>query len=112
MQLITFSEDFTLVHLSPRQWARLTDLWSRPPKKHSSGGYQDRLAAWKVSANPVNRTVLLRHAKIRPDRDDDMTWIEHQIINKHGGGWQGHIAFCFEDSHPRFTGLPVKPKRR
>jgi len=112
MQQQTFSQDFTLVHLAPRQWARLNELWSRPRGKNASGGYQDRLDAWKATANPTYRTVLLCHARIRPDRDDDMTWIEHQIINKHGGGWQGHIAFCFEDSHPRFSGLPVKPKRR
>jgi|SRR5215831_543214 len=112
MQQPSFSEDFTLVHLSPRQWARLTELWNRPKKKHETGGYQDRLDDWKAGANPMQRTVLLCHAKRNPRRDDDMTWVVHQIENKHGGGWQKHIAFVFEDSHPRFTGLTIRPRKR
>jgi len=112
MQLMTFSQDFTLVHLKPRGWAKLVDLWSRPNKKNPSGGFQDRLAAWKASANQMQHTVLLSHARTNPRRTDDMTFIIHSIEGKLQGGWQGHIAEVFEDSHPKFTGLTVRPRKR
>jgi hypothetical protein len=106
------SEDFTLVRLSLRAWFRLNELWSRPPKKHAHGGFQDRLAAWKASADPHARTVLLSHTQTNPRRLDDMTFIANAIIGKLQGGWQASLAWVFEDCHPRFSGLPVRPRKR
>lgn len=108
---MTTSEDFTLVTLSPRAWARLADLWSRPPGIHTSGGFQDRVAAWKATSDPAGRTVWLSHTA-SGRRTSDMTFIANAITGKLQGGWQAHIARIFEDAHAQFSNLPIRPKRR
>jgi hypothetical protein len=105
-----YSEDFTVVYLPHRQWRRIKELAMRSTNETTSGGWQDRLRAWRDRMDDTNRSILLSHTSGGPRRLDDMTFIARAIEQRNIGGWQKHAFDIFAGTHPRFTGLTIKPR--
>ena len=107
---------YTVVFLSGRQFARLQS-WVGRPTEHTvhgdNGGMQKRRRDWRERMNAEQRSIRLTtpSSAVRAT-EDDITWIRKTIANRHGGGYQSHIAFIFEDTHPAFTGVAILPRRR
>ena len=107
---------FTEIYLAPRNYALLREWVNRPvaKTKHGhNGGMQRRRLDWRDRMDAIHRSVrLTTHSSFERGTVDDMTWIARTIINRNGGGYQTRIAEIFEDTHPLFTGLPIKPRSR
>jgi hypothetical protein len=107
---------FITATLNQRQWALLTEWVNRPTlgtKNGEEGGMQQRRRAWIPQMRPADRTIRLT-CEASPDerRLDDVTWIAQQIANQRAGGYQMRIARIFTDTHPRLTGIAIKPRER
>ena len=100
--------DLPLTHivlaLPPWSFAPLLKFITDPDPGHQSGGYQDRKTKWRSRINEPLRSIELDA--------DDIEWVQRQIINQKGGGWQSKIANIFAGQHALFTRLPVKPRKR
>jgi hypothetical protein len=101
-------DDLPLTHivlaLPPWSFARLLRLITDPDLKHQRGGYQDRKTKWRTRINEPLRSIELD--------PDDIEWVQRQIINQRGGGWQAKVRDIFAGHHALFTRLPVKPRKR
>ena len=104
------SEDYTLVYLPIWPWQRFIELSMLATRLHEKGGWQDRLREWCGQMNEANRSILLSHHSDRPRRLDDMTFIARAIEQRNIGGWQKHAFDIFAGTHPRFTGLTIRPR--
>ena len=100
--------DLPLTHivlaLPPWSFARLMKLVTDPDPIHQKGGVQDRKRKWRSRINEPLRSIELDA--------DDIEWIQNQIINQNGGGWQAKQRDIFAGHHALFTRLPVKPRKR
>ena len=105
------SEEFTKIYLPPLPWRRFIELATRATQKHLRGGWQDRLRRWCGQMNEVERSILLSHSGGgHARRLDDMTFIARAIEQRNVGGWQKHAFDIFAGTHPRFTGLTIRPR--
>jgi hypothetical protein len=102
-------EDYTVIQLPHRNWFRFVELATRATKLHEKGGWQDRLRAWCGQMDEGRHTITLSHQG-SGRRIDDMTFIARAIEQRNKGGWQKHAFDIFVDTHPRFTGIVVKPR--
>ena len=102
------------VQLNPLQWSLLGEWVMRPTdqsKHKSGGGMQQRRKRWLSAMNPSDCSIeLTEDAPANTRAVDDVTWIVRTIFNQHAGGFQTRIARIFTGTHPRFTGLPIKPR--
>lgn len=106
------SIDYTKVYLLPRVWHRLLSLTLHASRGYGKGGWPDRLREWHLTMSERDYSVTLRHTSDNPDRRlDDMTFIAHAIEQRHVGGWQKAAFDIFAGTHPRFTGLSIRPRR-
>jgi hypothetical protein len=92
-----------VLKLPDNRWVTLMYLLTTPDGKHESGGYQNRKAKWLDSVNQSNQTIVLD--------EDDVLWIQRQIANRKGGGWQSKIYNIFTNLHPAFRGIATLPPR-
>lgn len=107
---------YTKVYLNPRQWSLLHEWCTRPvehTKNRSNGGMQKRRLDWHARMSYGERSILLTTGSSyeRATRDD-MQWIADTICNRLAGGFQMRISDIFDGTHPAFTNLPIKPRKR
>jgi hypothetical protein len=88
-----------VLHLEPTNFERLVKLVTDPEGRLVSGGYQSRKRKWRPRINPAMHTIELDM--------DCVGFIQRQIINRNGGGWQKKVADIFTGQHPLFSGLPI-----
>jgi coproporphyrinogen III oxidase len=64
--------------------------------------------------NDKDCSVILRHKPVSKHKRalDDMTFVAHAIEQRNIGGWQLDAFNIFAGTHPRFTGLTIKPRPR
>ena len=96
--------------LPPRLFFRLFELATRATKIHKTGGWQDRLRAWRGQMNETTRTITLFTTSNDTKRLDDVTFVIHAIEQVHKGGWQAYAFDIFAGSHPRFSDITVRPR--
>jgi hypothetical protein len=103
------------VRLNPQQWSLLGEWVMRPTdnRKHKTGGgMQQRRKRWLAAMNPSDCSIALSEEAPKNTRaTDDVTWIIGTIVNQYAGGFQSLIAKIFTNTHPRFTGLSIKPRK-
>jgi hypothetical protein len=85
-------------------WTRLVDLVNEPNKLHETGGFQNRKRRWLVNMDAERKTITLD--------GDDIDFIQRQIRNKKGGGWQLEIYDIFVGQHKLFSRLDIRPRRK
>lgn len=95
------SETWTRVYLDEHQWARLCDL-VRYVREAGSGGWQNRITLWTGRMDHVHRSIVLSHQCQGSQRLSDIESIRAQIRNRHGGGFQSHIASIFAGTYDGF----------
>ena len=105
----------TEVFLSPPQFARLLEWITRSvahTKHKATGGFRQRRVDWASRLNATRCSILLTtHSSSMRRTMDDVSWIQRTIMNQHAGGFETRIARIFENTHPSFTDLPVKPRQ-
>jgi len=96
----------TILFLPPDRFDRLMEVMRRV-KPHERGGWQSRLRVWK---NQVDESLCAIRLLPRLGQLDDMVFIARAIEQRNIGGWQKHAFDIFEGTHPRFTGLTIRPR--
>lgn len=107
---------YTKVFLTQRQWSLLFEWCNRDATytvNGNGGGMQKRRLDWLSRMDKAERSILLTTGSTAVRRTtDDMTWIRNTIINRLAGGFQMRISNIFCDTHPTFSNLPIKPRKR
>jgi hypothetical protein len=85
-------------------WTSLLKLITDPDLKHQSGGWQNRKRKWRTRINEAVKSIELDA--------DDIDFVQRQIMNKKGGGWQKKFYDIFAGRHPLFTRLPIAPRKK
>lgn len=106
---------FITIHLERDRWVLLEEWVTRPTEhtKHKDiGGMQKRRRDWIARMNAADHAITLtRETDPALMSVDDVTWIARTIFNQNAGGFQWRIARIFADTHPLFSGLPIKPRK-
>ena len=107
---------YTKVFLNQPAWSLLLEWVSRPTLNTvhgDGGGMQKRRLDWAARMSETERSILLTtHSSQLRKTMDDVSWIARQIINQHAGGFQSRVAKIFTNTHPAFTGLHIKPRKK
>jgi hypothetical protein len=90
-----------MLQLEPRRFALLT-AFAHDDKL--TGGYRAHAMKWRDVLDEADRTVRLDA--------DDVAFIQRQIVNREGGGWQHRVANIFASTCAPFTGLACLPRKK
>jgi hypothetical protein len=90
-----------MLQLEPRRFALLTAF---AHDDRLTGGYRAHAIKWRGALDEADRTVRLDA--------DDVAFIQRQIVNREGGGWQHRVANIFVNTCAPFTGLACLPRKK